>query len=136
MYTSETKIRVRYGETDQMGYAYYGNYAMYFEVARVEALRELGVSYKRLEDEGIMLPVFEYKVKYIKPALYDDVLTIKTYIKELPGARIRFEYETYNENEDLINVGETTLVFIKSETKKPCIAPTELMEKMRKFIPG
>jgi acyl-CoA thioester hydrolase len=134
MFTSEIEIRIRYGETDQMGYAYYGNYASYFEVARVEALREIGISYKRLEENGFMLPVFEYKVKYLKPAFYDDVITVKTIIKELPGARIRFEYETYNEKKELINVGETTLVFIKKETNKPCIAPTELMEKMKKHF--
>ena len=88
MYTTEIKIRVRYGETDRMGYAYYGNYAEYFEVARVEALRNLGFSYRKLEDEGIMLPVLLYSVKFMKPAYYDDELTIKVSIKELPAARI------------------------------------------------
>src|ERR1700741_3439944 len=118
MYISETKIRVRYGETDQMGYAYYGNYAQYFEVGRVEALRGLGMSYKAMEDGGIMLPVLDFKVKFIKPAFYDDLLTIRTYIKELPAARIKFEYETYNEKEVLLNVGDTTLVFVNKSTNR------------------
>ncbi|MBP6403824.1 MAG: acyl-CoA thioesterase, partial [Bacteroidia bacterium] len=86
MYTSEIQVRVRYAETDQMGYVYYGNYAAYFEVARVEALRSLGFSYKKLEEDGLMLPVLDFSVKYFKPAYYDDVLTIKTTIRELPQA--------------------------------------------------
>src|SRR6185503_5026559 len=97
MFISEVKIRVRYGETDRMGYAYYGNYAEYFEVARVESLRELGMNYKDLEDSGIILPVYTFNVKYMKPAFYDDLLTIKCFIKELPKTRLLFHYETYNE---------------------------------------
>ena len=112
MFSSEVKIRVRYGETDRMGYVYYGNYAEYFEVARVEALRELGLNYKDVEDSGIMLPVYTFNIKYFKPAFYDDLLTIKTTIKEIPQARITFEYETYNEKKELLNKGETVLVFI------------------------
>src|SRR6185295_1633646 len=102
MYITEIKIRVRYAETDQMGYVYYGNYAAYFEVARVETLRNLGFSYKKLEEEGIMLPVLSFSTRYNKPAFYDDELIIKVSIKELPMARIRFDYETYNEKDELI----------------------------------
>jgi acyl-CoA thioester hydrolase len=134
MYTTEIKIRVRYGETDRMGYAYYGNYAEYFEVARVEALRSLGFSYKKLEDEGIMLPVLSYSVKFVKPAYYDDELTIKVSINELPAARIRFDYEVYNEKNELTTLADTTLVFINRQTNKPCAAPEDFMEVLRKFF--
>ena len=134
MYTTEIKIRVRYGETDRMGYAYYGNYAEYFEVARVEALRSLGFSYRKLEDEGIMLPVLSYSVKFVKPAYYDDELTIKVSIKELPAARIHFTYEVYNEKDELTTLADTTLVFINRKTNKPCAAPGDFMEALRKFF--
>jgi acyl-CoA thioester hydrolase len=93
MYISETKLRVRYAETDRMGYAYYGNYAQYYEVGRVEALRQLGLSYRSLEDSGIFLPVLHYSVKFFKPAFYDDLLTVRTIIKEIPQTRIKFFYE-------------------------------------------
>src|SRR5258706_16447560 len=99
MYNAEISLRVRYGETDQMGYVYYGNYASYFEVARVETLRNLGFSYKAIEESGIILPVLSYYIKYIKPAYYDDCLTVKTMIKVIPMARIKFEYETYNQKD-------------------------------------
>lgn len=131
MFTAETKVRVRYGETDQMGYCYYGNYAQFFEIGRVEALRSLGMSYKDMEEEGIMLPVLDYSVKYIKPAYYDDLLTIRTKIPEIPKARIRFEYEIYNTQEELISKAETTLVFINKETMKPRPAPEDFIEKLK-----
>lgn len=134
MYTTEIKIRVRYGETDQMGYAYYGNYAEYFEVARVEALRNLGFSYKKLEEEGIMLPVLSYNVKFIKPAYYDDELTIKVTIKEIPMARIHFSYEVYNAKDELTTIADTTLVFINRGTNKPCPAPEHFLSVLRKFF--
>ena len=134
MYTTEIKIRVRYGETDQMGYAYYGNYAEYFEVARVEALRNLGFSYKKLEEEGIMLPVLSYSVKFIKPAYYDDELTIKVSINEIPMARIHFTYEVYNEKDELTTVADTTLVFINRQTNKPCPAPEHFLSVLGKFF--
>ena len=93
MYTFETKLRVRYSETDQMGYVYYGNYASYFEVARVDMLRSIDLSYKAMEESGIMMPVLELKSKYIKPAFYDDLLTVKVIIREIPQTRILFNYE-------------------------------------------
>jgi acyl-CoA thioester hydrolase len=134
MYTTEIKIRVRYGETDQMGYAYYGNYAEYFEVARVEALRNLGFSYKALEAEGIMLPVLSYSVKFIKPVYYDDELTIEVTISEVPLARIHFSYEVYNEKDELTTTADTTLVFISKKTNKPCAAPEDFVNALKKFI--
>lgn len=129
MYRSETKIRVRYGETDQMGYAYYGFYAMYYEVARVESLRQLGVTYRELEAMGVIMPVLENKSKFIAPALYDDLLRIVTIIREKPGVRIKFEYEIFNEREKLIHQGETMLVFIDKKSNKPC-RPPEAMDKV------
>ena len=133
MSTSETKIRVRYGETDQMGYVYYGNYAEFYEVARVEMLRKLGLTYKWMESTGIMMPVLELKCKYIKPAYYDDEITIKVVVKQLPSTRIIFNYELYNEQGELINLGETTLVFVNIETKRPTVGPEEFMEKLRVY---
>ena len=134
MFTSSTNLRVRYAETDKMGYVYYGNYATYFEVGRVEGLRSLGFSYKQIEDEGIMLPVLDFQIKYFKPAFYDDLLTIKTTITEIKGARIHFEYETLNEKNELLNKGATTLVFINIATSKPCAAPDWFLEKSKKYF--
>lgn len=123
MYSSETHIRVRYGETDQMGYAYYGNYAMYYEVARVESLRQLGMSYKELEAMDVMLPVLENKSKFLAPAGYDDLLRIVTTISEKPTVRIRFEYRIFNEQGVMIHEGETLLAFINKVSGKPCRPP-------------
>jgi acyl-CoA thioester hydrolase len=134
MYTSTTKIRVRYAETDMMGYVYYGNYATYFEVARVEAIKKLGFSYRRMEDEGIALPVLEFSIKYYKPAFYDDELRIETTISELPKARISFTYQTFNEKNELINEAATTLVFINKSTQRPCAAPDDFIEAMKAYF--
>lgn len=134
MFINEVQIRVRYAETDQMGFVYYGNYATYFEVGRVESLRKLGLSYKEMEESGIMLPVLDYQSKFIKPAKYDDLLTIRTIIKEKPSVRIKFEYEVLNENKDLLTQGQTTLVFVKADTKKPCLAPEEFMKSISVFF--
>lgn len=134
MYSHSTKIRVRYGETDQMGYMYYGNYAQYYEVGRVEMLRSLGMSYSSMEADGIMMPVLELKCKYIKPALYDQEITVKTIIKDIPGIRIFFEYELYNEKEELINLGATTLVFVDMKKNKPTNPPENFMEKLSVFF--
>ena len=136
MLKSEIKIRVRYAETDRMGYAYYGNYSTYFEVARVEALRSIGVSYKSLEDSGVMLPVLEYRVKYFAPAFYDDELTIQTVIDEMPSARIHFSYKTFNGEGKQLNEAETTLVFVDTETGKPTRAPEHVLEKIRDSFQG
>ncbi len=125
---------MRYGETDQMGYMYYGNYAQYYEVGRVEMLRSLGMSYSSMEADGIMMPVLELKCKYIKPALYDQEITVKTIVKTLPGIRIFFEYELYNENEELINIGATTLVFVDMKKNKPTNPPENFMEKLSVFF--
>ncbi len=120
-----TKIRVRYGETDQMGYCYYGNYAQYFEVGRVEAMRKAGMSYKQLEQQGVMLPVSEFQVKYKTPALYDDELTIVTKITKLNGVRLYFDYNIFNDKNEQICNASTTLVFVSKESMKPIQPPKE-----------
>ncbi len=123
MIVAENQIRVRYAETDQMGYVYYGNYSTYFEVARVELFRTFGISYKEMEEQGVMMPVLEQHIKYIRPAKYDDLLTIKTYLKSKPGVRIKFEYEVFNEDKTLLTKAETMLVFVDMKTGKPTNAP-------------
>ncbi len=124
----ETKIRVRYGETDQMGYVYYGNYAQYFEVARVEWLRKLGISYKSLEESGIMLPVLKLEVNYHKPAKYDDLLTIKTTVNKKPLVKIEFDFEIFNAQNELLTTGFTSLVFINMKRNKPTKAPNSILD--------
>ena len=134
MYIAEKTIRVRYAETDQMGYVYYGNYATYYEVARTEALRKLGLSYKKLEEEeGVMLPVLENHSKYLQPARYDDQIRIVVKVPEEPAVRITFTYELYNEDNTLINTGKTVLVFVNKESGRPCRAPEEMLRRMAPY---
>ena len=123
MFISETTLRVRYAETDQMSYVYYGNYAQYYEVGRVEALRQLGTTYRQLEESGVMMPVVSMNINYKRPALYDDILTIKIIIKELPTTKMRFEYEIYNQKGELLNTAETVLVFVNRSNMRPCRCP-------------
>lgn len=130
MFIYETNIRVRYAETDQMKYVYYGNYAMYYEVARVEAFRHLGIPYLELEAEGIMMPVFKMNTTYLHPAKYDDLLTIRVLIRELPTVRIVFDYEVYNENKALLNTGQTTLVFVNMQNNRPMRCPAALRDAL------
>ncbi len=130
---NSTKLRVRYGETDQMGYCYYGNYAQYFEVGRVEAMRSVGMSYRSLEERGVMLPVSEFKVNYFHPALYDDELTITTEISELKGARLYFNYEIHNAENKLVATAHTILVFVNKETMRPTKAPDDFIALIEKF---
>ena len=132
MIVTTNTIRVRYGETDPMKYDYYGNYAEYFEVARVELFRSLGMSYDEIEKRGIFLPVSEYKIKYLKPALYDQLLEIRTYVRKIPGIRIEFDYEIYNEENVKITEASTTLFFLDSETNKIVKCPDYLMELIEK----
>ena len=127
MFSFETNIRVRYAETDQMAYVYYGNYATYYEVARVESLRHIGFLYSKLEEDGIMMPVLELKSRFIQPAHYDDLLTIKVSIAQVPAARIVFDYEIHNEAGVLLNTGQTTLVFVDMASKKLRRCPQELL---------
>ena len=134
MFVHEQKIRVRYAETDQMGYVYYGNYAAYYEVARTEMLRQTGFSYKELEEMGVMMPVLEMNIKYIQPAKYDELLTIKVIIREKPAVRIKFEYEVYNEAGTLLNTGTTQLVFVDMAKNRPCKAPDVFMKQMEPYF--
>ncbi|GMQ29263.1 thioesterase family protein [Algoriphagus confluentis] len=134
MFQAETQIRVRYAETDQMGYVYYGNYAMYFEVARVEAMRSAGFSYRKMEDGGVMMPVLESHFRYLKPGKYDELLTIKTTIPQLPGVRIRFEYQVLNESQELITEGWTTLAFLKKDTQLPTRPPGILLDLLKRYF--
>ncbi len=125
-------LRVRYGETDQMKYVYYGNYAEYLEVARVELFRELGISYDEIENQGIWLPVSEFSIKYLKPGLYDEILEIHTYIKKLPGVRIEFDYEIYNSSNEKITEAKTTLFFLDAKKNKVVKCPDFLMDLLVK----
>jgi acyl-CoA thioester hydrolase len=134
MYQSETTVRVRYAETDQMGYVYYGFYAMYYEVARVESLRQLGLTYKEIEAMGIIMPVLENHSKFIAPGRYDELLRIVTTIREKPGVRIRFEYDVYNEENKLINKGETLLAFVDQKTNRPCRPPQAMASVLEPFF--
>jgi acyl-CoA thioester hydrolase len=134
MITRDVQLRVRYAETDQMGFVYYGNYATYLEVGRVEMLRALGISYKEMEDQGVMMPVVEYKTRYFKPAKYDNLLTIRVTIKEKPSVRIIFEYDIINEEGVLLNKSETTLVFVNKETGKPCHLPENIAGLFNPFF--
>ncbi|POS00862.1 acyl-CoA thioester hydrolase [Flavobacterium croceum DSM 17960] len=123
MISHEIQVRVRYSETDQMGVVYHGNYAPYFEMGRVEWLRNMGISYKWMEENGIMLPVVSLTMNYKKPARYDDLLTIRTILKSQTSVKIEFDYEIYNENEELLTTGYSMLVFVDMKTGKPTLPP-------------
>ena len=125
-----TNIRVRYGETDQMGVVYHGNYASYFEIARTEWLRNLGVTYKELENKGIMLPVISLFFNFIKSAKYDDVLTIIVILKKKPLVKIEFDYEIYNQKKEKISTGNSILAFMDMKTNKPLRCPDYILEKL------
>ncbi len=132
MYAFETQIRVRYGETDQMGYLYYGNYAQYFEVGRVETIRSLGLTYKELEEvHGIWLPVVSLEMRFVRPAYYDDLLTVRSEVRELPDEHITFHVEIFNERKKLVNAGRVRLCFFDAKTKKVVMAPAHLLEKLQ-----
>jgi acyl-CoA thioester hydrolase len=130
MRVHELKVRVRYSETDQMGVVYHGNYAQFFEMGRVEWLRNLGVSYKWMEGNGIMLPVVSLNINYKKPARYDDLLTVKTIFKSQTSVKIEFDYEIYNEQNELLTIASSTLVFVDMKTARPTRPPEYINEKL------
>ncbi|MBS1643157.1 MAG: acyl-CoA thioesterase [Bacteroidetes bacterium] len=135
MFEHKTQVRVRYAETDQMNVVYHGNYAQYFEVARVESMRSLGISYKEMETTGTIMPIVELHCKYLRPAHYDDLLTVKTILKELPtNYRIEFHHEVYNENEKLLTVGKVVLYFLNATTKEKITMPQALKDKFATFF--
>lgn len=134
MFTTETQLRVRYAETDQMGFVYYGNYPQYFEVARVEALRSLGITYKDIEEDGTAMPVVHLNIDYKKAARYDNLITIKTQIPELPTSKIKFNHEVYNQAGDLLTKAHLILVFVNTTTLKPVRCPQLLYKQLETFF--
>ncbi len=135
MYTFDTQVRVRYGETDQMGYLYYGNYALYYEIGRVETMRSLGLRYKDLEEKiGVMMPVVSMQTRYVRPAHYDELLTIRTTIRQLPEQFITFYVEIFNEKNKLVNGGSVRLCFVDMKTNKTVISPSFLTEPLLPFF--
>jgi len=135
MFRHETTIRVRYAETDQMNIVYYGNYAQYFEVGRVEAIRSLGMSYKSLEEKGVLLPVVELNIRYLRSAHYDDLLTIRSEIRELPvDHKITFHQEVYNEEGKLLTSGTVLLYFLDANSRKRVNIPPELKDSLSSFF--
>lgn len=131
MFVNETEIRVRYGETDQMGVVYHANYAQYFEVGRTEWLRQFGITYKKMEEQGIMLPVISLFINYKNSARYDDVLKVKTRLKKIPRASIEFEYELLDEDSNLLATGVTVLAFIDMERQRPTRCPQYLLDQLQ-----
>ncbi len=135
MFQHETKIRVRYAETDQMDVVYHGNYAQYFEVGRTESIRQLGFTYKDMEAMGVVMPIVEWHAKYLRPAHYDELLTIRTILKELPDDhRIEFHQEVYNESDKLLTVGRVVLYFIDANTKQKTLMPEVLKAKLLPYF--
>lgn len=135
MFVAETTIRVRYAETDQMNIVYHGNYAQYFETARAESIRQLGFTYKEMEAMHIIMPLVEIHCKFIRPAHYDDLLTVTVILKELPADhRIEFHHEVFNEQKKLLTVGRVVLYFIDSKTKQKTIMPSVLYDTLKPYF--
>ncbi|MEP6700212.1 MAG: thioesterase family protein [Bacteroidota bacterium] len=135
MFSSETQIRVRYAETDQMGVVYHSNYFPYFESARAEFTRQLGFTYVDMEKMGVIMPVIEVQCRYLRPAKYDDLLTVKTLLKELPvHHKIEFHHEVYNEKKELLASGKVILYFMEANTMKRTTMPTQLLEKVQPYF--
>ena len=124
-------LRTRYAETDQMGVVYYGNYPQYLELGRVEWLRAIGLTYKEMEAEGIMMPVVSLQIQYKKPALYDELITIRTKLKDLPSTKIEFDYEILNEKGELLSTANTILVFVDAKTFRPVRCPEKVLDLIR-----
>lgn len=125
-----TYVKVRYAETDQMGVVYHGNYAQYLEIARIDWLQQLGISYKTMEEDGIMLPVYELILKFKKSAKFDDVLKIETFLAEKPSVRIKFIYKIFNQENQLLTEAETTLIFMDIEQNRPIKCPEYIIQKL------
>lgn len=134
MLVCETKVRVYYEDTDKMGVVYYGVYPRYYEIGRTEMIRELGLSYKNMEESGILLPARSLKVNYLKSAYYDDLLTIRTIVDQVPKVKFPIKTEIYNPNGELINEGEVVLAFFDAKTNKPCRAPEYFLDAIRKYV--
>ncbi len=135
MFISDTKIRIHYALTDQMGFVYYGNYAQFYEIGRTEAIRQLGYTYKDIEAMGIIMPVVDIHFRYLRPAKYDDLITVKTTLKEIPiHHKIIFHGEIYNEAGQLLNSGDVTLYFMEADGLKRCMMPAALKDKLQPFF--
>lgn len=136
MLETTTQIRVRYAETDQMNVVYHGNYAQYFEVARAECIREFGFTYKEIEQLGVIMPIVEINIKFLRPAHYDDLLTIKTTLKKIPDNHImEFHHEVYNEENKLLTIGNVVLFLMNTATKERTVLPEMMFQKIKhKFI--
>ncbi|UAY51120.1 acyl-CoA thioesterase [Ferruginibacter albus] len=135
MFTSETTIRIHYALTDQMGMVYYGNYAQFYEIGRVEAFRQLGYSYKDIEAFGIIMPVTDFHCRYLRPAKYDDIITVKTTLKELPHRhKILFYSEIYNEQKELLSTAEITLYILEKTFMKRTELPEALKETLLPYF--
>lgn len=134
MYCSETKIRVRYGETDRMGYMYYGHYPEYFEVSRTDMIRSLGLSYRDIEDMGIIMPVRSLHIDYKNPARYDELLLVKSILNKFPEIKLDIDYEIYNEQQQLVCTGNTVLAFVDAKTRRPKRAPDFFLDKVRTYF--
>jgi len=135
MFTTETQIRIHYALTDQMGVVYHGHYAQFYEIGRAEAIRQIGYTYKDIEEMGIIMPVVDIHSRFLRPAKYDDLITVKTTLKELPlHHKIVFHHEIYNEQDELLNTGDITLYFMDVKTMKRCEMPGELREKLAGYF--
>lgn len=135
MFITETKIRIHYALTDQMGVVYHGHYAQFYEIGRGEAIREIGFTYKDIEAMGIIMPVVDIHSRFLRPAKYDDLITVKTTLKELPlHHKIVFHSEIYNENGELINIGDVTLYFMEAKEMQRCEIPSALKLKLEKYF--
>ena len=135
MLETETQVRVRYAETDQMNVVYHGNYAQYFEVARAECIRGFGFTYKEMEGLGVMMPIVDLQIKFLRPAHYDDLLTIKTCLRELPSNhKIEFHHEVFNEKKELLTIGKVCLYFIDITTKQRSTMPNAMLQKLIPFF--
>ena len=134
MFEHRTTIRVRYAEVDRMGYVYYGNYAQYYEIGRVEAMRAFGLSCAEMEEQGVMMPVVKMECHYRRPARYDQLITVVTRIASMPRARVDFLYEILDEQGEMLNYGTTQLVFVNSQTMRPMRSPTYFTEALRPFF--
>jgi len=134
-FSSETKVRVRYAETDQMGVVYHSNFFLYYEVGRAESIRDLGFTYADMEKLGVIMPVVEVQSRFLRPALYDELLTIKTILKELPlHHKIEFHHEVYNQKEELLATGRVALYFMEAKTMKRTTMPGQLLQKVEKHF--
>ena len=134
MITHDTQIRVLYRDTDKMGVVYHANYIVFYEAARNEMFRAIGLPYTLLEKMNIVMPIVEVESKYKAPAYYDNLLTVRSTIKELPIARAVVEYEVFNEAGTLLNTGKTVLGYVNTERMRPCRAPKEFLDALEKYF--